>query len=77
MDPLSKLTLLKDSTNHPTNPHSIYKMPIQTDQAYIRVNGLFMFSRPFRTDMGLIFEIPKGYSKAALTGNRDGFSGLT
>lgn len=53
--------------------YDVYKMPDKGTEVYVRSGGLFIFSRPFRTDMGIIFEIPAGYSKYMLTGNRDEF----
>lgn len=68
MGSLDKLELLDKG-----RLYAIFKMPVKSTELYVRSNGLFMFSRPFRTDMGLICEIPKGMSKEVLTTNRDGF----
>ena len=70
MASLSKLECIEDK-----NSYKVFKMPHKENRAFIRSNGLFMFSIPFRSDMGLIFEIPPGTSKDCLTSNRDGFRG--
>ena len=52
--------------------YTMYQMPSRGTEVFIRSNGIFMYSEPFRTDKGIIFEIDPGISKYVLTGNRDG-----
>lgn len=73
MGSLSELNLIKESETT-LFQYALYEIPVRGTEVYVRCNGLFMFSRPFRNDKGLIFEVSKGWSQQAFTANRDGFN---